>query len=148
MNELRAMLDGIKAGDQVWIEFRSYGNLCKKYERVAHVTRTQIALDDEFKSHFYRASGVAVSFSSRRITGVATEAEIADFNVQAAVQKSRERILQAEESELMKLMPEDGAELLRNGDYYSLRLEKMRGTTVRMLLAALREARSTMPGTI
>jgi hypothetical protein len=89
-------LDGIKAGDQVWIEFRSCGNFCKKHERVARVTRAQIVLGDEFKDHFYRASGVMVGYDSKRITGVATEAEIADFNVQATAQKSKERILDAE----------------------------------------------------
>lgn len=141
-------LDGIKAGDQVWIEFLSGGILGRKHERVSRVSRTQIAVDDEFKRHFYKTSGVEVGLTFSHIAGIATEAEIADFNVQVAVQKSRERILLAEQDELVKLLPSDGSELLRNGDFYSLKLKDLRSTQVRLLLAALKSARSTMPGTI
>jgi hypothetical protein len=143
------LLDGIKAGDQVWIEFKRVGAMLRKHESVKRLTRTQIVLDDDSGySHFYRKSGIAVGMDCDRITGVATEAEIADFNVQAAAQKSKDRILNAELAQLEKLLPQGGAELSRHGEVYTLNLQKLRGTSVRLLLATLRAARSNMPGTI
>lgn len=135
--------ESIRAGDRVWIEGNRAGAAVRWWAVVNRRTRTQLLAGAGDLLRFKRSNGEEIGGAGRCIVALASDDEIAAFEVEQEARESVERLLEAEESALRRELARDmGLCLLsRRGSRYTLTAHGLSRVQVRAMYAAMKGAK-------
>ena len=138
--------ESVFPGSKVWIEGRRAGQPMRRWALVARRTRTQIVLADDFQSRFRRSTCEEIGCLHDRIVAVATDEEIADFEIENAARDAQEKVLVEEERQLNRLLAGNLFYLTRHGMHYEVQARGLSAGQIRAMFAAMKGVRKGARG--
>jgi len=127
-------------GVKVWIEGRRCGLTTRFWRSVLRRTRTQIILADDYHSRFRRSNLEEIGGLHDRIVAVATDEEVSAFEVEQAVRREREKLLDEEEKGIRNLVSAYPINIERRGEKYRFTVVAT-APQVRAMFAAMKGAK-------
>lgn len=133
--------ENVVSGSKVWIEGRSVGKMVRYWRIVLRVTRTQIVLAECLRNRFRRVDGVEIGGLTHRIVALATDEQIAAYEIEHAARVQREEVLKSEERQLRRELQGYAWDLERRGNRYVVRAT-CSAAEMRAMFAAMKGVRA------